>query len=90
MKVVFRTNIDAYQRSGLWPLNLTQVPRKGDMVQIKPDYIAHFRGLKLPIKLEVTTVTWREPYEGEDMAEVELWYNSTDLEIAKVAGANPL
>ena len=90
MKVVFRTNIDAYQRSGIFPVNMTQVPRKGDMVQIRPDYIAHFRGLKLPIRLEVTTVTWKEPAEGEDMAEVELWYNNTDYKIALTAGGHPL
>ena len=90
MKVVFRTNIDAYSNGDFFPENFTQVPRKGDMVQVKPDYVAHLKSLKLPICLEVVQITWKEPMEGEELTIVELWYNETDLKIARNNGAHPL
>ena len=95
MKVVFTTNIDAYNEKRCFPEHITEVPRKGDKVLILPKYESYYRNLKLPIRLEVVDVSWAEREvvemrEFESIAFVELWYNQTDLEMAKMAGGKPL
>lgn len=83
MKVLFRTNIDAYQMA-TWPV-IGQAPRVGEMVEITPHTITDFRSKKLPIRLQVVSVTWKF-----DCVECELWYNSTDKQLAEMAGAKTL
>ena len=95
MKVIFKTNIDAYSDKHYFPEHFTAVPRKGEMVEVKNEYIKLFTSKKLPSRLEVVSVTWKErnPFNGhsyETYVEVELWYNETDLKFAKLAGGKPL
>lgn len=88
MNVEFRTNLDQYQGYNVFGTghNWENVPRKGDFVNISRDYIVKYTNLKLPIRLEVVSVTWEETPMGS-VAIVELWYNKTDLELAKQANA---
>lgn len=100
MKVIFHTNIDAYNEKRCFPEHFDIAPRKGDFIQVKPDFDSYYRGLKLPNRLEVVNVTWKEHCTGdafghdfghyETIAYCELWYNQTDLEMAKMAGGKPL
>ena len=87
MKVVFKTNIDAYSEKSCFPTNFTleMIPRKGDMVEIITSFVSYYRERKLPLRLEVTRVTW-----SETMVVCELWYNDTDKKLADIAGAKTL
>lgn len=85
MKVAFTTNIDAYSKKDCFPSTFETVPRKGEMVQVKSTFISYYRNQKLPVRLEVTQVTWLE-----NMVVCELWYNKTDKELADLAGARTL
>lgn len=81
MKVYFRTNLDKYNGSMFPELSSHEVPRKGDFIELKDIYIRHFQSQKLPTRLEVVSVTWKEDY-----VECELWYNKTDVELYKMSG----
>lgn len=81
MKVRFRTNLDQYQ-TNCFPNDLQQVPCKGDYVMVNEIFSSFYSGKKLPVRLEVVSVTW---IEGG--AVCELWYNKQDLELAKLANA---
>lgn len=87
MKIVFTTNIDAYNEKNCFPHDfpLTMIPRNGDMVEVKGDLHSYYRGLKLPIRLEVTRVTWTET-----MVICELWYNEADKKASDIAGGKTL
>jgi hypothetical protein len=98
MKVIFKTNIDAYNEKRCFPENLDTTPRKGDFIEVKPQFTSYYRDLKLPIRLEVVDVIWKEHEVGnaggcvlyETYAFCELWYNSLDLELANSVRAKPL
>ena len=93
MKVLFKTNIDAYNEKRCFSENFDAVPRVGDKVQVLVQFVSYFQERKLPTRLEVVDVTWKEisnNWDGvnpEACAIVELWY---DLKISKLAGANTL
>lgn len=97
--VVFRTNIDAYNEKHCFPTHFSEVPRKGDFVEVLSDFHSYFRMKKLPIRLEVVSVNWREqePVDRESnfsrsttIATCELWYNVTDKQLAEMSGAKTL
>lgn len=86
MKVIFTTNIDAYnEKLYCFPLHFEIPPRKGDMVQVQETLIGYFEALKLPTRLEVTRVIWEQ-----HRVICELWYNETDKKMADMAGAQTL
>lgn len=88
MKVVFSTNLDQYQGRYFGRLmyqNSRIIPRVGEFVEVIPDYKQHLASMKLPTRLEVVRVTYQE--EEDLIVRVELWYNKTDLELAKLANA---
>lgn len=84
MKVVFKTNIDAYKNT-CFPTYLTMPPRTGEKVRVIRDFENHFNSQKLPLQLEVVNVTWTS-----DSVICELWYNATDKKMADLAGAKTL
>ncbi len=84
MKVAFKTNIDAY-KMGCFPDNITQAPCKGDKVYVTEAFLLYFDQKKLPIRLEVVSVSWTE--HG---VICDLWYNDTDKKLADNAGAKTL
>ena len=79
MKVVFRTNVDHYQKP-CFPINLDAVPRKGDDVAVTGAYKSYYESQKLPTVMEVVNVTW-----GESGVICELWYKKIDIEYAKLS-----
>lgn len=83
MNVVFKTNIDAY-KTNCFPNNLGMPPRIGEKVLVTEVFEKHFSDKKLPLRLEVTDVTWTD--KG---AVCELHYNETDLKICIAAGGKP-
>ena len=87
MKVIFTTNIDAYNEKRCFPDDFTpeMIPRKGDMVQVRAGFASYYQDKKLPVRLEVTRVTW-----SETTVVCELWYNETDKKSADLAGAKTL
>ena len=93
MKVVFRTNIDAYNNDW-FPRDFEIPPQKGHMVSVRPSIKAHLEARKLPARLEVVNVTWGEDTQFTNHSSTivicELWYNETDLKFAQAAGARPL
>jgi hypothetical protein len=94
MKVVFTTNIDAYNEKRCVPEHFETVPRKGDFIEVKPDFISYYREQKLPIRLEIVSVTiivfsFFHSYP-ETIVICELWYNKLDKELADFAGAKTL
>jgi len=84
MKIVFTTNLDAYSGS-MFPDMHHFVPRMGELVEVKKQCYSGLDQKKLPRRLEVVRVLYRE-----ESVVVELWYNKTDLEIARQAGAKPM
>ena len=84
MRVLFKTNIDNYQ-TNCFPENLPFVPRIGEKVMVTNVFVQWFKNKKLPIRLEVFDVIY-----SDQGVVCELWYNKTDLKIAKQAGANVL
>ena len=102
MKVIFKTNIDVYNEKRCFPEHLDAVPRKGEYVEVLPEFHSYYSDLKLPRRLEVVDITWKERQNGsggsidigysnyyETYAEVELWYRAIDLEISKISGGKP-
>ena len=86
--VRFWTNLDQYTGEDFADsFGFDIVPRKGDFIEVRRGRITKFRNLKLPTRLEVVSVTWRLSSSGTPEATVELWYNQTDLELAKLANA---
>lgn len=76
MKIVFKTQVDAY-KTNCWPENLTQVPRIGDTVVVKEAFTGYYSNKKLPLQMEVVDVTWM------DIGVVcELHYKEIDIKIA--------
>ena len=88
IKVKFSTNLDQYSNQMFQTSDVSWgfVPRVGDFIEVTTEYVATLRNKKLPIRLEVTSVSLRE-YVHDTIATVELWYNKTDLELAKLANA---
>lgn len=80
MKVIFKTNIDNYQKS-CFPTNITQAPRRGDVVNVTKSFFEYFRSKRLPTTLEVVNVTW-----DEIGIICELHYRSIDIQTAKLNG----
>lgn len=85
MKVIFHTNIDAYNGKNCFPENLEMPPRIGEFVRVNVEFIDHFQNQKLPARLEVKSVTWMDY-----AVSCELWYNETDKKLADAAGARTL
>jgi hypothetical protein len=82
MKVVFKTNLDAYQMN-CFPDNLTFPPRIGETVLVNECFGEYFKNKKLPLRLEVVNVTWCDAG-----VVCELWYNKTDVVSARISGVN--
>ena len=86
--VWFKTNLDQYSGDDFAPrYTFKVVPRKGDFVEVMSSRSLKFKNLKLPTRLEVVSVTWKLGNDYEPEAIVELWYNKTDLEMAKMSNA---
>ena len=79
MKIVFTTNIDAYGRVKFPEISF--VPRAGELVHVKKDWENYCDSEKIPNRLEVVRVSYKEDY-----VEVELWFNSTDYKIYTESG----
>ena len=89
MQIKFRTALDQYSGYDFpqfyteysdWIHNTSEhifgvpVPRTGDFIYVRKYVESKFTSKNLPIRLEVTRVSYYEDY-----IEVELWYNKTDL-----------
>lgn len=86
--VRFRTNLDQYTGEDFADsFGFDIVPRTGDFIEVRRDRILKFESKRLPTRLEVVSVTWHLSDSGRPEATVELWYNKTDLELAKMANA---
>jgi len=85
MKVIFTTNIDAYNGRNCFPSNFETPPRAGELVSVIDSMIDYFQQQKLPTTLEVTRVTWKEY-----CVVCDLWYNKTQKELTELAGAKTL
>lgn len=84
MKIICKTNIDNYKTiQSCFPENLQFVPRIGENVMVKESYIKHFESKRLPTKLIVVGVTYKEDY-----VIIDLHYSKTDIEMAKVCNIN--
>ena len=80
--VKISTNIDAYENSNfVIPANV--IPRKGEQVSVKKEMIDFYQRKRFPTKLQVINVTYFEDY-----VKVELHFNETDFQIAKISGVN--
>lgn len=92
MKVIFRTNIDAYNERDCFPKHFEFAPRKGEMVEVTPSFTSYYRDRKLPFRLEVTRVTWLQSTDqpSKQVAICELWYNETDKRASDIAGGKTL
>lgn len=56
--IKFTTNIDAYNSSLFSVIEDSMyLPRVGDLIEIDPEYHSTYRSKKLPIRLEVVSVT---------------------------------
>lgn len=84
MKIIFKTNIDAYKREW-FPDNFKFVPREGEFVRVKDTMVNHLRSIKLPTRLKVVGIEYAECFVS-----VELWYDKVDKELAELAGAKTL
>lgn len=80
--IKFSTAVDAYQKQ-CWP-RLSEVPRIGDTVEVTADFKSYFSSKRLPTSMRVVNVTWKE----DNIVLCELWYDKTDLEIAKMSDIN--
>lgn len=87
IQVEFHTNVDAYSGKSCWPQYLPVVPRVGEFVNVRNDLKPYFQIKHLPIRMEVVSVTYQERSDPTThIAFVELWYNSTDKQLAEMAG----
>ena len=82
MTIKFKTNIDHYKKN-CFPENLTQVPRKGDMVMVNQVLGEYFSKKGLPLALEVVQVNWCELG-----VIVELHYSEHHIKMAQISGVN--
>jgi len=82
MKILFKTNLDNYQKN-CFPDNLSFVPRKGEGVSVTNMFVSHFKDQKLPTTLKVVGVT-----HTDQGVVCELWYNETDVAFAKLNKIN--
>jgi hypothetical protein len=73
--IVFHTNIDAYKSFDLSMLP-NCVPRKGEHVEMPKVYHHGLAVRKLPHRLQVIDVTYKENF-----VEVELHFDSLDVEL---------
>lgn len=87
IKVDISTNLDAYNRLGIFPDELPAIPNKGDLIYVNDVYQAHFQSLGLPIKLEVVEVRYNFT---EGSVGIEVWHSKSSMEIAKAKGINLL
>lgn len=81
MKILIKTNLDAYRKVDMFPHNLTFVPRIGESIAISEHYVNSFRIRKFPLKLKVVDVTY---YGDKETVEIEVWYSPFDVEKAKL------
>jgi len=82
-KIIFRTNIDAY-KTNCFPINLTHLPRKGDLVSVVEVFGRHYIDKGLPTSLEVKSIL-----HTERGVLCELNFSKTQLEAYKLSGVNP-
>lgn len=88
MKVVLKTNIDAYSRYvHIFP-TFDYIPNVEDMVEIRRDFHVEFEKKRLPIELKVVSVRHREDGDGDAYAIVELHYSEQQVKAAKISGIN--
>lgn len=83
MAIILKTNIEHYQQEDLFP-NLTVIPRIGETIEVREAYKEMFEKEKLPTRLEIVGVTYKEG----NVVECQLVYNYYDKKKAKLAGAN--
>lgn len=74
MKIIIKTNIDAYRQVS-WPV-LTFVPRIGETVQIHPGSQSLWESKELPFVLTVTSVNYTV-----HAVEVDLWLNELQTKV---------
>jgi hypothetical protein len=88
MRIHFTTNIDAYNEiTSAFPTFVSDsIPRKGEFIEVNASVASHFRSKKLPLRLEVVSVTWI----SSDHVRCELWYNKTDKELSEMSGGKTL
>ena len=88
IKVIFSTNLDQYSRQMFQSSDTSWefVPRVGDLVEVRKEWITQLRDKRLPIRLKVTRV-YLQQVDFDIVATVELWYDRVDLELAKLANA---
>lgn len=79
MEIVYHTNIDRYKSMDFSRLPEC-VPRKGEHVEVAKVYHHGLAIRKLPIRLQVVDVTYKENY-----VEVELHFDPLDVELWKDA-----
>ena len=79
MRVVFKTNVDAYK--GYNFPECTQAPRVGDTIMVVSEFQKVFRDRMLPIRMEVIDVIW-----SEHAITCELHFKQIDIQIAKQNG----
>lgn len=84
MRVLFKTNIDAYQ-GGKFYESHTQVPIIGHRIEVTKMWKSHFKEKKFPIELEVVAVTWSDDEYGS-LVICELHYSAIAIKMAQVSG----
>lgn len=89
IRVLFHTNVDAYKKD-CWPKYLQVVPRVGEFINVRHNFKSYFRDQTLPTRMEVVSVTYDESDDKTQTAFVELWYNSTDKQLADMSGGKTL
>jgi hypothetical protein len=79
MDIIYTTNIDAYRNIDFSRLP-NAIPRKGEHVELPKVYHHSFAVKKLPFRLQVVDVTYKENY-----VQVELHFDPLDVEVWKDA-----
>lgn len=82
MKIIFRTNIDAYQ-TNCFPNNLESVPRVGELIMVVETFISYYKNKQLPTILEVVQVV-----HTEKGVICELHYSDIDVKSARINKIN--
>jgi hypothetical protein len=82
MDIIYHTNIDRYKTmfSRIYGTPSCTIPRKGEHVEVEKVYHHGLATRKLPIRLQVVDVTYKESY-----VEVELHFDPLDVELWKDA-----
>ena len=83
MDICLHTNIDSYSAI-VWPI-LNYVPRIGEHVEIPSVFHQTFAKRKLPYRLQVVDVTYKEK-----IVLIEMWFDPTDVKLWQDADTRPM